>query len=168
MKYLMLAAIVLGAAGGASAQAPDNGLIRMTQAIASAERNLSARAMEAELETRGGKLVYEIALVRGQTMHRAQVDAHNGKLVAVDKPRLENWMRSWLDAERLRQGAKAVPLAERLTQLEHRSGGEVKEVEFEVEKGRGVYEVELATNAGIGKVRIDAASGKRIELANSD
>jgi uncharacterized membrane protein YkoI len=168
MNYLLLPAVLLGTAGAASAQGPDNGLIRMTQAIASAERHLSAHAMEAELETRGGKLVYEIELVRGSTLHRAQIDAHNGKLVAVDKPRMENWMRSWLDAERLRQGAKGIQLAERLIQLEHRNGGEVKEVEFEVHKGRGVYEVELVTNAGIGKVLIDAASGKRIELADSD
>ena len=167
-KYLVFAAASLAAAGAAPAQAPDRGLIRMSHAIGVAERHLSGRAMEADLETRGGKLVYEIDLVRGDTLHRAQVDALSGKLVAVNKPRLENWMLTWLDADRLRLAVKAVPLAERLSQLEERNHGEVKDVDFELAKGRGVYEIEFVTAAGVGKVRIDAASGKRLELADID
>ena len=168
MNHPILIAAALGMAGTTAAHAQDGRLIGMTRAIGVAERHLSGHAIEADLETRGGRLVYEIDLVRGSTLHRAQVDAHNAKLVAVVKPRVENWMRSWLDAERLRQGAKAVPLAARLAQLEQRTGGEVKEVEFGVEKGRGIYGIELATAAGIGDVRIDAATGKRLELATTD
>jgi uncharacterized membrane protein YkoI len=77
-------------------------------------------------------------------------------------------MLPWIDSQRLREGARAVPLAERLEQLEERNHGEVKDVEFAVEGGRGVYEVDFMTAAGVGKVRIDGASGKRLRLAESD
>ena len=164
-RLLGLAAAAL-AATAAPVAAQD--LIGLTRAIGVAERSLSARAIEGELETSGGRLVYEIDLVRGQVLHRALVDALTGKLVSAVKPRAENWLRGWFDKERLQSGGKATPLSEHLLALERHSRGEVKEVEFEVHKGRGVYEIELATAAGVGKVRLDASTGQRIALAHDD
>lgn len=168
MNHLSLTLLVVSLAVPAFANPADGALVGMTRAIAAAERGLSARAIEAELETREGRLVYEVDLVRGATLHRAAVDARSGQLVSTDKPRMENWLGRWIGADRLRAGGKAEPLAARLALLEKQSGGEVKEVEFDIEKGRAVYEIELVTPAGIGEVRIDAMTGKRIELAYDD
>lgn len=143
-------------------------LIGLTRAIGVAERSLSARAIEGELETSGGRLVYEIDLVRGQLLHRVRVDARTGKLVSAVKPKAENWLRGWFDKDRLRSGGKATALGEHLVELERHSRGEVKEVEFEIREGRGVYEIELATAAGVGRVLLDASTGRRIELAYDD
>lgn len=168
MKYPCVAAVAACLSLPAFAQPGDDGLIGVTRAVTSAERSLSARAIEAELETRGGRLVYEIDLVRGATLHRATIDARSGKLLITGKPRMENWLRGWVDSERLRKGGAAAPLGARLAALEKHSGGEVKEVEFDVHQGRALYEIELATAAGIGEVRIDAVSGLRLELAYDD
>ncbi|WP_420136330.1 PepSY domain-containing protein [Sphingomonas sp.] len=166
MRYLLLGAIALGA--GAQAQVPAHGGVRLSRAIGIVESHVSGRAIEADVQKRGGRLVYEIDVVRGPILHRALVDIQSGKLISVTRPRLENWTLPWLDPERLREGARAVPLAERLELLEERNHGEVRDVDFAVEHGRGVFEIEFATAAGIGKVRIDGVSGKRLELAESD
>lgn len=168
MKYLCVAAVAACLSHPVLAQPGEDRLIGVTRAVTAAERSLSARAIEAELETRGGRLVYEIDLVRGDTLHRATVDARSGKLLTSEKPRMENWLRVWVDRDRLRKGGKAAPLGGRLAALEQRSGGEVKEVEFDLRKGRALYEIELATAAGIGEVRIDAVTGQRLELAYDD
>lgn len=168
MKYLSVAVIAACISFPAAAQSADDGLVGITRAIAAAERNLSARAIEAELDTRNGRLVYEVDLVRGATIHRATVDARSGRLVTTEKPRMENWLRSWIGNDRIRAGGRIEPLAARLAALEKQTGGEVKEVEFDMRKGRAVYEIELATAAGIGEVKIDAQTGKRLELAYDD
>jgi len=168
VKYVPAALLAACLSAPAFAQPADDGLVGITRAIASAERHLSARAIEAELETRHNRLVYEIDLVRGTTLHRATVDARSGRLVTTEKPRMENWLRAWLDNDRIRAGGKAEPLAARLAELEKSSGGEVKEVEFDMNKNRAVYEIELATAAGVGEVQIDAETGKRLELAYDD
>lgn len=168
MKYPCVAAVAACLSLPTFAQPGGDGLVGVTRAVIAAERSLSARAIEAELETRSGRLVYEIDLVRGATLHRATVDARSGRLLTTEKPRVENWLRGWVDSERLRTGGKAAPLGARLAALEQHSGGEVKEVEFDLHKGRAFYEIELATAAGIGEVRIDAATGQRLELAYDD
>jgi uncharacterized membrane protein YkoI len=165
-RWLCMVGGTVLAVMAAPAMAQD--LIGLTRAIGVAERSLSARAIEGELETSGGRLVYEIDLVRGQLLHRVLVDARTGKLVSAVKPKAENWVRGWFDKDRLRSGGKATALADHLAALERRSHGEVKEVEFEIRKGRGVYEIELATAAGVGKVLLDASTGQRIELAYDD
>lgn len=161
---------VLAAAALVTSAAPTlaQDLVGLTRAIAVAERSLSARAIEGELETRGGRLVYEVDLVRGQVLHRALIDARTGRIVSAVKPQVENMVRRWFDRDRLRSGGKAAPLSDHLVALERHSRGEVKEVAFETRKGRGVYEIELATAAGIGRVRLDASTGQRIELAYDD
>ena len=168
MKYAFVAALAACVSLPAFARPGDDGLVGVTRAVISAERDLSARAIQAELETRSGRLVYEVDLVRGTTLHRATVDARNGKLLTTEKPRIENWLRGWTDAERVRAGGKTVPLGARLTALEQQSGGEVREVEFDLRKGRAVYDIELATAAGVGEVQIDALTGQRLELAYGD
>lgn len=168
MKYVFGAAFAACLSLPAFARPGDDRLVGVTRAVISAEHNLSARAIEVELESRSGQLVYEVDLVRGTTLHRVTVDARSGKLLTVEKPRIENWLRAWIDADRLRAGGKASPLGARLSALEQQSGGEVKEVEFDLRHGKVIYDIELATAAGIGEVQIDAQTGRRLELAYDD
>lgn len=169
MRFLLLAAAAATLlAGSLRAQPDDDGLVGVTRAVTVAERQLSARAIEAELETRSGRLVYEVDLVRGETLHRATIDARSGRLLSSDKPRIENWIRSWVDLDRLRQGGRVAPLGGRLAALERQSGGQVHEVEFSLRKGRPIYTIELSTHAGTGEVRIDALTGERLEFAYDD
>lgn len=147
-------------------------LIGLVRAIGVAERSLSARAIEGELETSGGRPVYEIDLVRGQVLHRALVDARTGKLVSAQTPRAENWLRGWFDKDRLHRGGRAAPLSEHLVALERRSRGEIKEVEFEIHQGRAVYEIELATAQAVSNLLDNAIRytprGGEIVLSGQD
>lgn len=168
MKYMCGAALAACLSLPSMAQPGNDGLVGVTRAVISAEHSLSARAIEVELETRSGRLIYEIDLVRGATLHRATVDARSGKLLTTEKPRMENWLRAWTDFDRLRAGGKALPLGARLSELERQSGGEGKKVEFDLRRGRAIYDIELATAAGVGEVQIDAQTGRRLELAYDD
>lgn len=149
----------------ASAQ-PDDGLIGVTRAVAVAEKTLSGQAIEAELDTRDGRLVYEIELVRNGNLHEALVDARTGKLVSADKRRWESFWRGWFDEDRLK--ATGRPLGQMLAAIEAETGGRIQEVGFETEGGRGFYEVELATAAGVADMLIDPATGKRLPAALDD
>lgn len=168
MRFTAFAASVALICAPLHAQPDNDGLVGITRAVIAAERQMSGRAIEAELETSSSRLVYEIDLVRGTTLHRVTIDARSGKLLSTEKPRIENWVRSWFDADRLLRGGLAGALGPRLAALEKQSGGLVHEVEFEVRHGRGIYGIELATDAGIGEVRIDAQTGERLQFAYDD
>ena len=154
---------VLALAAPASAQET---LISLTRAVAIAERTLAANAFEAELETDGGRLVYEIDLVRGKTFQKVLVDARSGKVVSVEKPRVEGMYRRWFDGKRLDRVAR--PLAPLLAGLETQSNGRVHEVGFELERGRAFYEVDIETPNGVAEIAVDAATGQRLALALDD
>ena len=167
LKYLIAAGLVTGASAGLAA-APGSSLVGITRAVAVAERSLSAKAMEAELDTENGRMIYEIDLVRGATLHRATIDARSGKLLSATQPRIEGAWSSWFDNERLRRGAAAKPLATTLAAVEAETGGKVQEVEFDVDNGQPHYEIEVATAAGIAKMHVDAVSGQRLAVLHGD
>lgn len=156
LKLGVLAASLIPAAVVAST--PD--LIGVTRAVGLAETALSGRAIEAELETQDGRLVYEIDVVRNGAILKALIDARGGQLVAAEKQQIETAVRGWLDKDRLRASQR--PLAPVLAGLEAETGGKVTEVGFDSE-GRGAhYEIEVATAAGVADVRIDPSTGKRL------
>lgn len=168
MKYAVLAVIAAMMFVLADAQPHGDGLIGLTRAVASAERHLSARAIQAKLETRDDRIIYEVDLVRGVVLPRATVDARSGRLLSSERLRIENWARAWIDGDRLRIDGKTSPVAARLDALERQSGGQIQAVELGMHKGRAVFRIELATAAGVGEVRIDALTGQRLELAYDD
>ena len=143
-----------------AALAQPNDLIGVARAVGIAEGALSARALEAELETRSGRLVYAVEVVRNGSLHEAQVDARTGKLLATDKRRLESLWRSWFDAARLTPSG--LPLGRMLAALEAETGGRVQEVDFDSKGGRTWYEVEIATAAGVADILLDPAAGRRL------
>jgi uncharacterized membrane protein YkoI len=137
-----------------------------SQAVEVAEKALSARTIEVELETRRGRLVYEIELVRGDALYAATVDAGNGKLVAGDRRRIEGLWASWFDKDRLLPPGKA--LGATLAAIERETGGRIEEVGRDTEDGRIVYEVEVTTAAGTAVIAIDPATGKRLPPGCAD
>ncbi len=164
MKMPVLALLgMLALAGPAKAQ---EALIGLTRAVAIVEHTLASNAFEAELETSDGRLVYEIDLVRGKAFHKALVDARTGKIVSVEKPRIEGIYRRWFDGNRL--GRISRPLAPVLTLLESQAKGRVHEVGFELKRGRAFYEVEIETANGVAEIAIDAVSGERLAFALDD
>jgi uncharacterized membrane protein YkoI len=153
-------------AGTAVAQTVPAEPIGIARAVATAEKALSARALEAELDHEKGRLTYEIELVRGGALYEARVDATNGKLLSSGKKRMESLWASWFAKEKLNKTPR--PLSATLAALEAETGGKVEEVGFDVEKGRAVYEVELTTAAGTAEIALDPATGKRLPTIYAD
>ena len=160
---LSIAALAFTAAN-ATAQAA--AAISTSQAVAVAEKALAAQATEAELDAEGGRLVYDVELVRGGTLYEATVDAASGKLLRTDRQRLESLWARWFDEARLKTPAK--PLGAMLAALETETGGRVDEVNLDTEGGRAIYEIELTTAAGTADIAIDPATGKRLPAALAD
>lgn len=161
---ILTAASMLALSGAAAAQpAPPIGA---TRAVAIAEKSLSARALEADLDVDGGRPVYEVELVRGGSLYEARIDAASGKLLGTRKKRMESVWAGWFDKAKLDR--VPAPLATTLAALERETGGKVEEVGFDSENRRAVYEVELTTNAGTAEVAIDAVTGKRLPTAYAD
>lgn len=166
MKIMFKAAVAALALAAVPAVAQDEPTISASKAVAIAESALSAQATEADLDVRGGRLVYEIALVRSDTLFEASVDAQTGRLIGTDRRRLESLWASWFDKARLRR--PATPLSVTLAALEAETGGRVDEVSLETEGGRAIYEIELTTAAGTADIAIDPATGKRLPAALVD
>lgn len=161
MRKLVPAAVVAAfLAGPLAAETPDAAPIGVTRAVAAAEKALSARAVEAELDTWKGRLVYDVELVRGDALHDAVIDAQTGKLLASGKQRWESLWASWFDKDRFATTSR--PLSATLAALEAETGGRVEEVSLDDDGGRAVYEVELATAAGVAEIALDPATGKRL------
>lgn len=167
-RFAVAAAAALTFSIPAGAQVQTARLVGVTNAVSVAERALSAYAMEAELDTRNGRLVYEIELMRGDTLHEALVDARTGKLISATKPRFEGTWRSWFDSDWKSFARSARPLAPRLAALEREARGKVQEVSFDADGGMPLYEVEIATAAGVAEVYIDARNGERLAMNYDD
>ncbi|MDO9488934.1 MAG: PepSY domain-containing protein [Sphingomonadaceae bacterium] len=161
---LAATALFATAAIAQSPQAPQP--IGATRAVAIAEKALSARALEADLDIEKGQMVYEVELVRGGALYEARIDAMSGTLLSQDKKRMESVWAGWFDKDKLAKATQ--PLSATLAALEAETGGTVEEVGFDTDNGRAVYEVELTTNAGTAEIAIDAATGKRLPAAFAD
>ncbi len=166
MKNIAKASVAALALVAAAALAQDEPATSASKAVAVAEKALSAQATEAELEARGGRLVYEIELVRGDSLFEASVDAQTGRLIATDRRALKSLWANWFDNARLRTPAK--PLSATLAALEAETGGRVDEVSLETEGGRAIYKIELTTAAGTADIAIDPGTGKRLPAALAD
>ena len=166
MKIMFKAAVAALALAAVPTLAQGEPAISASKAVAVAEKALTAQATETDLDAHGGRLVYEIELVRGDSLYEASVDAQTGRLIATDRRRLESLWASWFDKARLRTPAK--PLSATLAALEAETDGRVDEVSLETEGGRAIYEIELTTAAGTADIAIDPATGKRLPAALAD
>ena len=79
-KFTALAASLLIAPTALFAQetAPEAERVNMSQAIKAAQGSIDGGVLEAEIETEGDALVYEIDLVRGEAVYEVTVNAATG------------------------------------------------------------------------------------------
>lgn len=148
-----------------AAQSLQNDLIGVTRAVAIAENQLMGRATEADLESKGSRVFYEVDVVKGGKQYEVHIDARSGKVLATIAPRA--WS-SWFAPNEFSHVRSGLPLAGILTTWERRSGGKVTEVSYDVEAGQPRYEIEIATGAGVAELYVDPRTGNRLTNVYDD
>lgn len=157
LKTMTIAAAALAVAIPAAAQV-SRPKISLAQAVATAERELSARAYDAEFDMDLGDMVYEIELVRNGKPIEAIVDANSGKVVRQQTrtvmvkrlPVLNDQLKAAQSAPRT--------LSETIAMVEEATKGRVAEIGLERRGGRHYYEIELA-GAEDREVLVDVRTG---------
>lgn len=130
--------------------------ITLAQAVATAERELGARAYDAEFDMDLGDMVYEIDLVRNGKSIQAKVDANTGRIIRQSSPLKD---RLPLINEHLKVAQTAPrPLSQTITMVEDATKGRVLEIGLEKRGGRHYYEVELV-GAQDRDVLVDVRTG---------
>lgn len=130
--------------------------VTLSQAVATAESELAARAYDAEFDMDLGDMVYEISLVKNGKPIEALVDANTGKLVRQANPLKA---RLPIVGEHLK-AAQSAPrtLSQTITMVEDATKGKVAEIGLERRGGRHYYEVELV-GAQDRDVLVDVRTG---------
>jgi uncharacterized membrane protein YkoI len=165
MKIILaFAGAALAASVAAAQPAPPSPLIGITRAVAAAERAAPGRALEAELDTHKGKMVYSVEVVSKDTLHEVLIDARTGTPISTTPRKGKTLWHSWLRSDWKVTSKLNGPLAPRLAALEKQSGGRVQEVDYDVENGVPIYEVDLVAPAGATEVQLDARSGDRLAM----
>lgn len=147
-----------------AAQEPAPQMIGISKAVAAAERAVSGRALEAELDARKGKFVYEIELLAGNSLHEVLIDARTGRVLANSPNRAESVWRRWFDPDWSAMARLNGSLAPRLAALERQSRGIIRDVSSDVEGGIPIYELEIVAPAGVTDVHLDARTGARLTM----
>ncbi|MDZ4370454.1 MAG: PepSY domain-containing protein [Phenylobacterium sp.] len=133
----------------------------LAQAVAIAERDLGARAYDAEFDMDLGDMVYEIDLVKNGKPLEVNVDAVTGRIVRQSTP-----LRAHLPivGEHLK-AAQTAPrtLSQTIAAVEEATKGKVTEIGLERRGGRHYYEVELV-GAQDRDVLVDVRTGAIMPL----
>ena len=119
---------------------------------------------EIELETKSGKLVYEVDIEKDNVDYDLHIDAYSGKIYTIDRDDDDyvNSSNSSQNHKSIISRADAIPIAEKAV------NGKVVEIEKDKDDGLIKYEVELKTDRGEADVEIDAASGKVLDVEWDD
>ncbi|WP_337187306.1 PepSY domain-containing protein [Phenylobacterium sp.] len=136
--------------------------VTLAQAVATAERELGARAYDAEFDMDLGDMVYEIELVKDGKPIEVKVDAQTGRIVRQSTP-----LRAripMLPREHLR-AVQTAPrsLSQTIAAVEEATKGKVTEIGLERRGGRHYYEVELI-GAQDRDVLVDVRTGAIMPL----
>jgi uncharacterized membrane protein YkoI len=165
MKFIPAFAGAAFVASAAVAQpAPSSSLIGITRAVAAAERAVPGRALEAELDTHQGKMVYSVEVASKGALHEVLIDARAGTTISTKARKGKTLWHSWVRSDWKVTSRLNGPLAPRLAALEKQSRGSVQEVDYDVENGVPIYEVSLVAPAGATEVQLDARSGERLAM----
>jgi uncharacterized membrane protein YkoI len=135
--------------------------VALAEAVATAERELGARAYDAEFDLEQGRMVYEIELVKDGRPVEVLVDAQTGAVVRQTRP-----LRARLPiiGENLK-AAQSAPrtLTETIAMVEEATKGRVAEIGLERRGGRHYYEMELV-GAQDREVLVDLRTGAIMPL----
>lgn len=158
-----IATSLLLAPGALFAQeaAPQAERISMSQAIKAAQGSIDGGVLEAEIETEGDALVYEIDLVRGDAVYEVTVNAASGEVISQSEEQLTSFLSGLFQEDELRAaGDSREVLMKALADLEGQEGTQVEELSLDEEDDRMVYEVELTDATGEREILIDASTGE--------
>lgn len=130
--------------------------LTLGQAVAAAERDLGARAYDAEFDMDLGDMVYEIDLVKDGKPLEVKVDANTGRILRQSTPLAA---RLPVLGDRLKAAQTAPrPLSQTIAMVEDATKGRVAEIGLEKRGGRHYYEIELA-GAQDRDVLVDVRTG---------
>ena len=142
-------------AQGAATQ-PARPAISLSQAVATVESQLGARAYDAEFDIDRRGAVYEVSVVKDGRAIEAWVDASTGKLLGQSR-NLKAAMPFLGDRLKTAQTAPRT-LAQTIAAVETATKGKVSEIGLERRAGRDYYEVELV-GAQDRDVLVDVRTG---------
>ena len=126
-----------------------------------ANRSIDGGVLEAEIETEGDALVYEIDLVRGEAVYEVTVNAATGEVISQSEEQLTSFLSGLFQEDELRAaGTSRDVLMKALAELEGQDGTRIEELSLDDEDDRMVYEVELTDATGEREVLIDATTGE--------
>lgn len=159
-----IALALAAAAAGMPAHAGVNGtqVIGATRAVDIAEQAIDGQVLEVDLDRTGKRMVYEVDVAKGQSLHELKIDAKSGKIISTSTSRVGNYWRQLFASDALNSAARSRPLSELLKKLEGSTGGRVREASFEMEHGEPRYEVEISTRAGVAELYLDPKTGQRL------
>lgn len=140
--------------------------ISLAQAIETAQKEIAGgKVIEAGLEAEKDATFYEVAVLSGDAVKEAKIDAASGKVLGVKEEKPEK------DEEKELADAKQALVAAKLTfaQALETAGKEVKDgkafkIELEMRAGQPTYEVVLLQGDKLMKTALDAASGKVLKV----
>ena len=162
-KFTAIATSLLLAPAALFAQdtASQTNQISMSQAIEAAQGSIDGGVLEAEIETEGDALVYEIDLVRGDAVYEVTVNAATGEVLSQSEEELTSFLSGLFQEDELRAaGDSREMLMKALAELEGQEGTQIEELSLDEEDDRMVYEVELTDASGEREVLIDASTGE--------
>jgi uncharacterized membrane protein YkoI len=131
----------------------------LPQAIQTAEKHASAKAVSAEFDTESGKGVYEIEVLKGKDIVKYKVDANTGQVVDAGKETFESLFNR-VKPEDI-EGAK-VTLEQAIGAAEKQLGGKAIKAEVERKSDRVQYEVDVLVGNDTKTVKIDGVSGQAV------
>ncbi|MCF3935284.1 PepSY domain-containing protein [Acuticoccus sp. M5D2P5] len=137
--------------------------ISIAAALDAAKAQVDGGILEAELESEGGTLVWEIDVVVGEMIQEVKVDAMSGEVLSANEKTIEGTWRGWFDENRLAAAQQiSASLSANITKAETEAGGQIVELSLEEEDGRLLYEIEIDTASGDREMLLDPKNGKLI------
>ncbi len=141
-------------------------LIGTKKAKAVALKKVKGKVEDVELEKEGGKRYYEVDIDRENKEYEVHVDAYSAKILKVEKDSDDDDDRDGKVSKSVKKSiiskTKAIAIAKK------RVNGKVIEIEKDDDDGRYKYEIKLRTKKGEAEIKIDAVTGKVLEVEFDD
>ncbi|MFA7440817.1 MAG: PepSY domain-containing protein [Sphingomonadaceae bacterium] len=165
MRLIMMAAALWCATGALSAG--PRGTLDVVDAVALAEKRLHGTVLEVESDHHKGEPVYEIEMIRGDTIHNIVLHRMSGELLSDTRPRLRRLRLRWFRGDEFRRLA-SIRLAPRLMEIGRRIRGRVTAIDYTRHDGEPWYDIRIESAAGVAEVRLDPFSSRQFALSASE
>ncbi|WNS76716.1 PepSY domain-containing protein [Bacillus sp. DTU_2020_1000418_1_SI_GHA_SEK_038] len=173
------AAVILGGAVAAGAakndypkaelQNTNQKMITHDEAIKIALTKAEGNVESVELENKFGKRYFEVEIENGHKDVEIRIDAISGDVLSV-KEDLDDDDHDDDDSEKTAKSSQkgSIPFQKAIEISEKEVSGKVKDIDRDEDDDQLIYEVELKTNKGEAEVKINAVSGKVLDVEYDD